>query len=255
MRRLLIAGNWKMHMPNPEAVGLARQIKVKAMAKSRVDVLVCPPSTALTAVSEILRDSEVRLGAQNLHHARGGAFTGEITGEMIRSTGATQVIVGHSERRQFFADTNEWVNKKLFAAIEAGLHPIFCLGETLDERESGDFRAVVSKQFEEGLMGFTPELMKQITIAYEPVWAIGTGVVASPAQAQEVHALLRELSIERFGETLAQSLRILYGGSVKPDNAHELLGQKDIDGALVGGASLKAADFGQIIEAAESVVK
>jgi triosephosphate isomerase (TIM) len=255
MRRLLIAGNWKMHMPNPEAVGLARQVKLKAMGKSRVDILVCPPMTALTAVSEILRDSEVSLGAQNLHDQSTGAYTGEVSGEMIRSTGSTWVLVGHSERRQFFGDSNTWIQKKLHAAIDAGLRPIFCLGETLEEREADRVSEVISTQFAEGLEGFTTDLLQQITLAYEPVWAIGTGKVATPAQAQDVHALLRQLAVDRFGVQAADSLRILYGGSVKPDNANELLGQKDIDGALIGGASLKATDFGQIIEAAEAVVK
>ncbi len=255
MRRQLIAGNWKMNMLNTDAVSLARQVKLKVMGFHRVDVLVCPPSTALTQVSEVLGDSEVSLGSQNLHDRRSGAFTGEISGEMIRSAGAGWVIVGHSERRQLFGDTDEWINRKLHAALEAGLHPIFCVGESLEEREAGALSEVISRQVRVGAGDLTPELLQHVVLAYEPVWAIGTGKTATPEQAQEVHALIRGLVQELGGEAVSGELRILYGGSVKPDNAGELLSQPDIDGALVGGASLKADDFCLIAQAAESIIK
>jgi triosephosphate isomerase len=255
MRKLLIAGNWKMHMPNHEAVSLARQLRVRLMGIHRADMLVCPPATALTAVAEMLKDSEIALGAQNLHDQVSGAYTGEISGEMIRSAGAGWVLIGHSERRQFFGDTNEWVANKVQAALSAGLHPVLCVGETLEEREAGRLETVLRAQLEAGLSSLDATLMASMTVAYEPVWAIGTGVVATPAQAQEAHKLLRGWVSGLFDSKVASELRILYGGSVKPDNAGELLGQPDIDGALVGGASLKAEDFSQIVQVADSVVK
>lgn len=255
MRRLLIAGNWKMNLLNNEAVSLARQIRVKAIGLSRVDVLLIPPFTALTPVAEVLSDSDVSLGAQNLHDRRSGAFTGEVSGEQIRSAGGGWVLVGHSERRQFFGDADDWVGRKLQAAIEAGLHPILCVGETLEERQAGRLEEVLGRQMEAALAAFTPDLFRSLTLAYEPVWAIGTGVVATPAQAQEAHRLLRSLAAKIGGDKAAAELRILYGGSVGPANARELLAQPDIDGALVGGASLKADDFGKIVQTAETVLK
>lgn len=255
MRKLLIAGNWKMHMLNHEAVSLARQVKVRLMGIHRADVLICPPATALTAVAEMLKDSEIALGAQNLHDRTTGAFTGEISGDMIRSAGGGWVLIGHSERRQLFGDTNEWVALKVQAALAAGLHPVLCVGETLEERESGRLEDVLRSQLLTGLENLDAALLATMTIAYEPVWAIGTGVVASPEQAQDAHALLRGWLKGLGGETLAQEIRILYGGSVKPDNAQELLGRPDIDGALVGGASLKADEFCRIVQAAETIVK
>lgn len=254
MRPLLIAGNWKMHMLNHEAVGLARQLKVKLLGTHRVEVLVCPPFTALTGVAEILSDADIHLGAQNLHDRRSGAFTGEVSGEMIRSAGGSWVLIGHSERRQLFGDSDDWTRLKLQAALEAGLHPILCIGETLEERQAGQLEKVLSRQLNAALASLPPTQMAGVTLAYEPVWAIGTGVVATPVQAQEAHAAVRGMVRELAGD-VADSLRILYGGSVKPDNARDLLSRPDIDGALVGGASLKADEFCAIVQAGESVVK
>ncbi|MCA9783402.1 MAG: triose-phosphate isomerase [Calditrichaeota bacterium] len=249
MRRPLIAGNWKMHMPNAEAVTLARQLRARLRGLSHCEVLVCPPFTALTAVAEILTDTEIALGAQNLHDRRSGAFTGEISGDMIRSTGASWVLIGHSERRQFFGDTDEWVARKLLAALESGLNPIVCVGESLEERDAGKLESVIQRQVHQALETLSDDLLARVTLAYEPVWAIGTGRVASPEQAQEVHALIRGL-LSRVGNSrVADSVRILYGGSVKADNAASLLSQPDIDGALVGGASLEVESFKGIVDA------
>jgi len=255
MRRLLIAGNWKMHMLNHEAVSLARQLKLRLLGVHRVDTLIFPPFTALTSVAEILSDADIQLGAQNLHDQRSGAFTGEVSGEMVRSAGGTWVLVGHSERRQFFGDTDAWINRKVHAALEAGLRPLVCVGETLEERRGGRLEEVLRRQATLGLAGLTPALAAEISVAYEPVWAIGTGVVATPEQAQEAHACLRGMLAEVLGVDGAQHCAILYGGSVKADNARPLLGMPDIDGALVGGASLKADEFGAIVQAGEGVVK
>jgi len=255
MRRLLIAGNWKMNLLNNEAVGLARQVRVKTIGLSRVDVLLVPPFTALTPVAEALRDSEVSLGAQNLHDRRSGAFTGEVSGEQIRSAGAGWVLVGHSERRSLFGDGDAWIGRKLQAALEAGLHPVLCVGETLAEREAGRLEEVLARQVSTALDAFDAESFRALTLAYEPVWAIGTGVVATPEQAQQAHELLRGLVARLGGAPVAEGLRILYGGSVTPDNARSLLERPDIDGALVGGASLKADDFCRIVQTAETVLK
>jgi triosephosphate isomerase len=254
MRPLLIAGNWKMHMLNHEAVGLARQLKVKLLGTHRVDVLVCPPFTALTQVAEILSDAEIHVGAQNLHDRRSGAFTGEVSGEMIRSAGGSWVLIGHSERRQLFGDSDDWTRLKLQAALEAGLRPVLCIGETLEERQAGRLEDVLSRQLTAALASLPPSQLAGVTLAYEPVWAIGTGVVATPEQAQEAHAAVRGM-VRGLGGEVADSLRILYGGSVKPDNARDLLARPDIDGALVGGASLKADEFCAIVQAGEGVVK
>lgn len=255
MRRPLIAGNWKMHMPNPEAVALARQLRARLRGLSHCDVLVCPPLTALTAVAEILTDTEIALGAQNLHDRRSGAFTGEVSGEMIRSTGASWVLIGHSERRQHFGDTDAWVARKLQAALESGLNPIVCVGESLEEREAGKLEAVIQRQVHAALENLGDDLLARVTIAYEPVWAIGTGRVATPEQAQDVHALIRSL-LSRIGSPrVADGMRVLYGGSVKPDNAADLLGRPDIDGALVGGASLEVESFKGIVDALKPAPK
>jgi len=255
VRTLLVAGNWKMHMLNHEAVSLARQLKVRCLGLHRVTLAIFPPFTALTAVAEILSDSDLQLGAQNLHDQRTGAFTGEISGDMIRSAGGSWVLIGHSERRQFFGDADAWVNRKVHAALEAGLRPVLCVGESLAERQAGQLEAVLRRQLTEGLAGLTAESAADLVLAYEPVWAIGTGVVASPEQAQEAHALLRAMVAGLLGADAAGRMSILYGGSVKPDNARQLMGMPDIDGALVGGASLKADDFCAIAQAADGVVK
>ncbi len=250
MRRPLIAGNWKMNQDNREAIELARQLKVKLAGLDGVDLLVCPPATALASVCEILGGSAVAVGAQNLHDRRSGAFTGEISGAMIRSTGADWVLIGHSERRQFFGDDEDWIARKLLAAFECEIHPVLCIGETLAEREAGQLETVLRRQLLQPLENLGEDQLAKIIVAYEPVWAIGTGVVATPQQAQDAHALVRGLFASRAGQAAADRLRILYGGSVKPDNAGELLSCPDIDGALVGGASLDAASFQGIAAAA-----
>lgn len=243
MRRSFIAGNWKMNLDRRQAVALAKAVAAKAGGFSHVDLAVCPPSVYLGAVAEALAGSKVGLGAQNMYHEASGAFTGEISAAMLVDIGCRYVILGHSERRHIFGETDEQINRKVLAALDAALTPIVCVGELLAEREAGQTAAVIRRQFEGSLAGVTAEQMENVVIAYEPVWAIGTGKVATPEQAQEVHLDLRKLLAARYNNALAQSVRLQYGGSVKPSNAAELLSQSDIDGALVGGASLKAEDF------------
>jgi triosephosphate isomerase len=243
MRKKLIAGNWKMNTTSESADKLARAIAEQSVSYGAVDLLVCPPAAYLIPVRDALLKGTVFLGAQNMYFENSGAFTGEISPAMLKDVGATFVILGHSERRHIFGESDELINKKTLAAHAAGLTPIVCVGEKLDERESGKTADVIRTQFDGSLKGLTPEQMKATVIAYEPVWAIGTGKVATPAQAQEVHADLRKLLADRYNGEVAQDVRILYGGSVKPDNAAELLKQADVDGALVGGACLKADDF------------
>ncbi len=248
-RKPIIAGNWKMYKTAAEAVALVNELKraVADVKESSVEIVVCPPFTALAAVGPVLANSNVKLGAQNVHWEKEGAFTGEIAPAMLKEHGVRYAIVGHSERRQFFGETDAGVNKRAKAALANGLRPIVCVGEMLAEREAGQTSAVVASQVRGCLAGFTQDEMLATVIAYEPVWAIGTGKTATPEQAQEVHALIRKLLGEWFGGDVASQVRIQYGGSVKPGNASALLGQPDIDGALVGGASLKAADFAGII--------
>ncbi|MCC6494209.1 MAG: triose-phosphate isomerase [Pirellulales bacterium] len=243
MRKPLIAGNWKMNATGETAAALARSISDQSPAYGAVDLLVCPPFCYLQAVAAVLEGGTVLWGAQNMYHEPGGAFTGEISAAMLKDCGATHVILGHSERRHVLGETDEAINKKTLAAHQAGLIPIVCVGELLSEREAGQTGAVIRRQFDRSLAGLSAELMAATVIAYEPVWAIGTGKVAAPQQAEEVHADLRRLISERYNAGAADQVRILYGGSVKPDNAAELLAQPNIDGALVGGASLKADDF------------
>lgn len=251
MRRKLIAGNWKMNTHFASAVALAQNVAARAGEVPQADLLVCPPYVYLAAVCGALRGSKVALGAQNVYHEADGAFTGEISTTMLKDIGCTHVILGHSERRHILGESDEFVNKKTQAALAAGLVPIVCVGELLSEREAGQTAAVIRRQFEGSLAGVAADQVDRIVIAYEPVWAIGTGKVATPQQAEEVHADLRRLLRERYNERSAQSVRILYGGSVKPSNAGELLSQSNIDGALVGGASLKAEDFLGIAAAAQ----
>lgn len=246
-RRALIAGNWKMHKTPPEAVALVKELLALGPWPEDRDVLVAPPFPALVPVAEAMRGTGVLLGAQNLHWEREGAFTGEVSAEMLRAAGCSHVIVGHSERRQLFGETDEIVARKAAAALGAGLHPIICIGETLEEREAGATLSVVERQIRAALGELAHDALDRVTLAYEPVWAIGTGRVASPEQAQEVHAFARRIVAEVSAPTLANAMRILYGGSVKPDNVDGLMRQPDIDGALVGGASLKAADFDRIV--------
>ncbi len=243
MQRPLIAGNWKMNLDREGSVALAKAVAAGASALTEMDWLVCPPSLYLDAVSRELEGSSVSLGAQNGYHEPKGAFTGEISMAMIKDVGCSHVILGHSERRHVLGETDEDIQRKVVAALETGLTPIVCVGELLEDRDAGKTSDVVSGQFDGSLKGLSAEQMQACVLAYEPVWAIGTGRVATPEQAQEVHSDLRKQVTDRYNSDVAAAVRILYGGSVKPDNAGELLKQADIDGALVGGASLKAEDF------------
>ena len=249
MRTPLIAGNWKMFKTVAETVahveGLVRQLGSAASA----DVIVAPPFTALKAAADAARGSRIGVAAQNLHWEREGAFTGEISATMIREAGAQHVIIGHSERRTLFGETNLTVNKKIGAAVAAELRPIVCIGETLPQREANQTLAVLDEQLRDGLDGFTAEQLRSMVLAYEPVWAIGTGRNASPDQAQAAHAHVRGRLRQWFGVDFAERCRVLYGGSVKPENTRSLMSQPDVDGALVGGASLDVASFAAIVAA------
>jgi triosephosphate isomerase len=248
-RKPLIAGNWKMHKTQAEARVLAREIHRGMSYGMHAEVMVAPPYTALATVAQELKDSPLRLGAQDTFWEKQGAFTGAVSAPMLRDAGCHYVIVGHSERRQHFGDTDDTVNRKLLAALAAGLVPVLCVGEVLEERRQGQTLARVAHQTQAGLAGVAGEDRSRVVIAYEPVWAIGTGLTATPGQAQEVQAFIRSLLRESLGEA-AETTRILYGGSVTPENAASLLGEPDIDGALVGGASLKSDSFLNIIAAA-----
>jgi triosephosphate isomerase len=249
MRTLFIAGNWKMNPPTAEAaVALAAAVKAGVGQAADVHVAVCPPAVYLQAVDKVLDGSPVTLGAQNMHWKPDGAYTGETSAAMLLDAGCTHVILGHSERRHGLGETDCQVNAKLKAALTARLIPIVCIGETRQEREAGWTENVVNTQLTGSLAGLTPEQMSGVVLAYEPVWAIGTGLTATPEQAQEVHAFVRRRLAERFGEATAARVVVQYGGSVKPDKVGELLVCPDIDGALVGGASLNAADFLAIVQ-------
>jgi triosephosphate isomerase (TIM) len=250
MRRPFIAGNWKMNLNRASAVALAEGLVKQAAAIDGADMAVCPPSCYLDVVGRAIAGSNVALGAQNMYHEQNGAYTGELSAAMLVDLGCKYVILGHSERRHILGETDAAINKKVLAALAAGLIPIVCVGELLAEREAGQTLAVIRRQFDGSLAGLSAEQAKTIVIAYEPVWAIGTGKVATPQQAEEVHAALRKLIAERYNAQLADSVRLQYGGSVKPDNAAELLKQPDIDGALVGGASLKVDQFLGIVAGA-----
>jgi triosephosphate isomerase (TIM) len=251
MRTPFVAGNWKMHLTAQPARELAEGIAKSSESVKGVDIALCPPFPLLAPVKDVLGGTHVALGAQNLFWEAKGAFTGEVSAEMLLDAGCTYVIVGHSERRQYFGETDSSVNRRAHVALNAGLIPIICVGETLDEREGELTSEVIERQVRGALEKFTPDQAKILVVAYEPVWAIGTGRTATPQQAQEVHHQIRSLLTELFGKDTAQAIRILYGGSVKPDNAAELLAQTDIDGGLVGGASLKVDDFSAIIAAAQ----
>lgn len=246
-RKPVIAGNWKMFNTTSEAATLVNELIPVVARFSDREIVVCPPFTALAAVRPILGETGIKLGAQNVHWEDKGAFTGEISPAMLKDAGCDYVILGHSERRQFFAETDENVNRKLKAVLKAGLIPIVCVGESLSEREAGITSTVVSRQIKIGLDGIDVENAKKIIIAYEPIWAIGTGRTASATDANAVCAFIRLTLTGMLGTPVADAIRIQYGGSVKPDNIDELMGSSDIDGALVGGASLKAADFGRIV--------
>ena len=246
MRIPLIAGNWKMYKTVAEAADLVEALLRGVNAGGDREVLVCPPYTALHAVSALVQDSPIALGSQDVFPEEQGAYTGAISPLMLRDLGCTYVIVGHSERRQIFGDDDALINRKLHAALAHDLRPILCVGETKPQRDAGDAERVVVQQVRAGLAGVSAEQMRNVVIAYEPVWAIGTGDTATPADAQAMHATIRQTLTELYGD-IAQQIRIQYGGSVKPDNVDELMAQPDIDGALVGGASLKADSFLRII--------
>ncbi len=246
-RRPLLAANWKMHATRAEATKLIEGIKEAAAGARDRDVVVAPPFTALETAARAIAGTSIGLAGQDLHAEPKGAFTGEIAGSMLKDAGCELVIIGHSERRQYFNETNELVRQKVAAALQADLKPIVCIGETLREREAENTLPVIERQVREGLGGLSREAVRGLVLAYEPVWAIGTGRTATPEQAEEVHALIRSLLRELAGDNGADAIRILYGGSVKADNIDALMAQPNIDGALVGGASLDAAAFSRII--------
>lgn len=247
-RKKFVAGNWKMNTTADEAKALAKGVVETVGNVNDVDVAVCPPFTNLLAVSEILKGSSVKLGAQDVYWESKGAYTGKVSCSMLKSVGVTYVIIGHSEQRQYFNETDETVNKKVKAVLASGLLPIICVGETLDERKSGKMNAVIERQVKGAFQGVDASALGSCTIAYEPVWAIGTGETATPKQANDAHIFIRNIIKNLYGNQIANSLRIQYGGSMKPDNAKELLAQSDVDGGLIGGASLKAFDFAGIVK-------
>jgi triosephosphate isomerase len=246
MRIPLIAGNWKLFKTIAEATAMVTELKPLVAGAKGVEIVVAPVFTALSRVSEALKGSTVNLAAQDCYWEEEGAFTGEVAPKLLKDAGCSHVIIGHSERRQYFGETDGTVNRKAKAAVAAGLTAIVCVGETLAEREGDRTFQVIETQLKGGLAGFTSDMLARTVIAYEPVWAIGTGKTASDQQAQEVHAFIRGLMAHLFGQAAADAIRILYGGSVKPDNVKGLMSQPDIDGALVGGASLKADSFAAI---------
>ena len=248
MRKPIVAGNWKMNKSIDEAKQLTSDIKRDLAECLQVDVVLCPPFTALKAVGDVISGSVIKLGAQNMHWEKEGAFTGEISPTMLRDVYCHYVIIGHSERRAYFHETDENVNRKVKAALAVSLRPIVCVGETLEQRKTDQTKRIIEKQVREGLSGVGDE-MSNVVVAYEPVWAIGTGLTATPAQAQEVHAFIRGILANLFGEHSAASVRIQYGGSVKPSNAKELFSAPDIDGGLIGGAALDARSFVEIVKA------
>jgi len=252
MRRKVVAGNWKMNMTDPEAVELVRQLTESLKFFKEVELVVCPPFTSLSSLSRILAGSNIGLGAQNLFWESSGAYTGEVSAEILLSVGCKYVIIGHSERRQYFGEDNQSVNKKIETAIKAGLTPIVCVGERLEQREAGKTEAVVEDHIRGGFEGLSSHEVGRAIIAYEPVWAIGTGKTATPEQANEVHLFIRELIKELYDADLSSRTRILYGGSVKPENAKSLIEQPELDGFLVGGASLKAESFAAIAREVEN---
>jgi|SRR5947209_2782757 len=247
-RKLIIAGNWKMNKTVAEGLDLVAGIKRELSNVKEVDIVVCPPFTALSEVSKAILNTNVRLGAQNMSENNFGAYTGEIAAGMLKEFSVRYVILGHSERRQYQKESDELISKKTLAAHGASLKPIVCVGETLAERESGKTEKVLQTQVRGSLAGVSQEQMAETIVAYEPVWAIGTGKTATTAQAQETHVFIRKLLVEMFGEMVARKVRIQYGGSVKPSNARELMSQPDVDGALVGGASLEARGFADIVK-------
>ncbi|MBI3617421.1 MAG: triose-phosphate isomerase [Candidatus Omnitrophica bacterium] len=255
MRKPIIAGNWKLNNTTKQAVELVTLLKRDLSDINEVEIVVCPVFTVLSVLADILMESNIGLGAQNIYWEDSGAFTGEVSASLLKEIGVQDVIIGHSERRQYFGETNQTVNKKIRAALRHGLTPIVCVGEVLQEREANKTSDVIRTQCKESLAGFSADEMKAMIVAYEPVWAIGTGKTATPVQAQEVHKFIRELLVKMHNEEVAETVRIQYGGSVKPENIAELMAQPDIDGALVGGASLKADSFVSIVKNTCGVVK
>ena len=250
-RTPLIAGNWKMFKTGPEAADAARSLKSLLGGVSGVDVMIAPPFTALATVGDVLKDASIAVGAQNLHWESQGAFTGEIAPGMVKAVGCRHAIIGHSERRQLFGESDGDVNRKVQAALAVGLIPVLCIGETEAEREAAQTFSVLDKQVRLGLEDVSLQNPGDLVVAYEPVWAIGTGKTATREQAQEAHAYIRGLLRELYGASMADAMRILYGGSVKPDNIAALIGMDDIDGALVGGASLEPETFARIVKLGE----
>lgn len=250
MRKKLVAGNWKMHTTRQTATQLARELVAHAGQETQVDIVVCPPFPYLLPVGEVLAGSRIALGAQNVHCEPKGAFTGEVSPVMLTDCGCQWVIIGHSERRRLLGESNDFIRRKLIAAVGHGLQVILCIGETREEREAGQTFAVVSAQLQESLPALSTDQLAAVVLAYEPVWAIGTGINATPEQAQEVHAFVRDWVGQRFGPKIAENLRILYGGSVTAANAPALMRQPDVDGVLVGGASLQPREFLAIAHAA-----
>ncbi|NQU95168.1 MAG: triose-phosphate isomerase [Candidatus Omnitrophica bacterium] len=255
MRKPIIAGNWKMHKTVEEAIVLANAIKRDVFDIEDVEIVLCPPFTSLGDVKDVILETNISLGAQNMHWEAEGAKTGEISSKMLKQIGCKYVIIGHSERRAYFGETNQTVNNKVGAALKEGLFPIMCVGEKLEERESGKAFDIISGHIEGGLVNIGPEEILNLVIAYEPVWAIGTGKNATPDQAQEVHKFIRGLLAKKYGKDTSEKIRIQYGGSVKPSNIESLIGEKDIDGALVGGASLKSESFVELVKKSSQVVK
>lgn len=247
MRKPIIAGNWKMNKTNAEAVALINELK-PLVADAEAEVVICVPFTDLKTAVELTKGTNIKVGAQNVHFAKSGAFTGEISAQMLVELGVEYVIIGHSERRQYFNETDETVNKRTLTALENGLKPIVCVGETLSEREAGKTDEVNERQTLGAFAGFTAEMFKNVVVAYEPVWAIGTGKTATNEEANETIGFIRKVIAKQFGAVVAESLQIQYGGSMNPKNAHDLMAQAEIDGGLIGGASLNAVDFSKVVK-------
>jgi len=251
MRTKIVAGNWKMNKSLPETIQLINDLKTTVKPENKVEVIIAPPYVNLTKAVELLNDFPIGISAQNMHFADSGAYTGEISADMLKAIGVNTVILGHSERRAYFNETDDMLKQKAHKAYEKGMTNIFCVGEQLEQRQAGEHFEVVKNQIKNALFDLPLQAYKNIVIAYEPVWAIGTGETASPEQAQEMHQFIREVLAKKYGQDLANSVRILYGGSVKPGNAKEIFSKPDVDGGLIGGASLNTEDFNAIVEAAK----